>query len=117
MVRANCANTNAEIHAPLSSHPQARKSTFNAPSPAAGGGMGCPLALGQRRARGPGRLGRRCARVARAHPLDGAAALALTRSESANRSSADTGEPDGARALQTARQRPASSRTTRKDFW
>jgi hypothetical protein len=74
MVRANCANTNAEIHAPLSSHPQARKSTFNAPSPAAGGGMGCPLALGQRRARGLGRRWR--AHMSCAHPLDGTATLA-----------------------------------------
>jgi hypothetical protein len=46
MVRANCANRNAKIHAPLSSDPQARRSTFNAPSPAAGGGTGCALALG-----------------------------------------------------------------------
>jgi hypothetical protein len=46
MVRANCANRNAKIHAPLSSHPQARRSMFNALSPAAGGGTGCALALG-----------------------------------------------------------------------
>jgi len=60
MVRANCANTNAEIHAPLSSHPQARRSTFNAPSPAAGGGTGCALAPGP--AEG-GRAWERSARV------------------------------------------------------
>ena len=59
MVRANCANTNAEIHAPLASHPQARRSRLNAPSPAAGGGTGCALALG------PAEGGRawRCARA------------------------------------------------------
>ena len=63
MVRANCANTNAEIHAPLSSHPQARRSTFNAPSPAAGGGTGCALALG------PAEGGRALGGAERAHLL------------------------------------------------
>jgi hypothetical protein len=43
MVRANCANTNAKIRAPLSSHPQARRSRLIAPSPAAGGRIGLPL--------------------------------------------------------------------------
>jgi hypothetical protein len=66
MVRANCANTNAEIHAPPSSHPQARRSTFNAPFPAAGGGTGCALALGP--AEGTG-AARRAGGVARAHVL------------------------------------------------
>jgi hypothetical protein len=84
MVRANGANTNTENHAPLSSDPQARRLTFNAPSllREAGGGMRCALAsLGQRRARGPrrgaGRLGRRAlrARLLRAFS-DGAATLA-----------------------------------------
>jgi len=71
MVRANGANRNAEIHAPLSSHPQVRRSSFNAPSLAAGGGMGCPLALAPaevaRAARRAGRRGR-CARLLRACP-------------------------------------------------
>ena len=74
MVRANCANTNAEIHAPLSSHPQARRSRFNAPSPAAGGGTGCALALGP--AEG-GRAWRALrARLRRASPRREAATLA-----------------------------------------
>jgi hypothetical protein len=46
MVRANGANTNAEIHAPLSPYPQVRRSRFNAPSPVAGAGMRCALAPG-----------------------------------------------------------------------
>ena len=40
MVRANGANTNTEIRALFSPHPPARRSTFNAPFPAAGGGIG-----------------------------------------------------------------------------
>jgi len=40
---------------------------------------------------------------------------ALTHSEGADRSSANTGEPRGREASQTARQRSASPRTTRKD--
>jgi hypothetical protein len=40
MVRAHGANRNAEIHAALSPCPQVRRSRFNAPSPAAGGGTG-----------------------------------------------------------------------------
>jgi hypothetical protein len=39
-----------------------------------------------------------------------AAELPLTRGECAGRASGETGDPE-------ARQRPASSRTTRKDFW
>jgi hypothetical protein len=72
MVRANGANTNTEIRA-LFSHPlrQPKKATFNAPFPAAGGGLGCSLASGQRRARGTGR-GRagegRASRGSCAHP-------------------------------------------------
>jgi hypothetical protein len=64
MVRANCANRNAKIHAPLSSHPQARRSTFNVPSPAAGGGTGCALAPGPAE---DGRAWGRYARVSEAH--------------------------------------------------
>jgi Tfp pilus assembly protein FimV len=115
MVRANCANTNAEIHAPLSSHPQARKSTFNAPSPAAEGGTGCSLAPGP--AEG-GRAWGRCARasLARIPETRGCDARARVASAPTDRVRIPA-KPDGARALQTARQRPASSRTTRKDFW
>jgi hypothetical protein len=46
MVRANCANTNAENPRPSFIPSASRRPTFNAPFPAAGGGMGCPLALG-----------------------------------------------------------------------
>ena len=46
MVRANGANTNTEIRALFSPHPPPQKPTFNAPFPAAGGGLGCPLAWG-----------------------------------------------------------------------
>jgi hypothetical protein len=46
MVRANCANRNAEIHATLSCPRRPEDRRFNAPSPAAGGGTGCALALG-----------------------------------------------------------------------
>jgi hypothetical protein len=120
MVRANCANRNAKIHAPLSSDPRARRSTFNAPSPAAGGGMGCPLAPGPaegaRDGRRAGRLGRRCARLLRASP-DGAAALRSCVARAPTDRARILANPDGARAPQTARQRSASPRTTRKDFW
>ena len=115
MVRANCANTNAEIHAPLSSHPQARRSTFNAPSPAAGGGTGCALALGP--AEGGRAWGALRARISCAHPRDARLRRSLTRGERGDRSGAEPANRDGARAPPTARQRPASSRTTRKDFW
>jgi hypothetical protein len=89
MVRANCANTNAEIHATLSSDPQARRSMFNALSPAAGGGTGCALALGP--AEG-GRAWGRSARVSDAHPRDARLRRSLTRSDRGDRSGADTGE-------------------------
>jgi hypothetical protein len=50
MVRANGANTNSEIRTFFctffSPHPPAQRPTFNAPFPAAGGGLGCPLAWG-----------------------------------------------------------------------
>jgi len=65
MVRATRANTNTEIHAPLPSHPQAQRSRFNAPFPAAGGGTGCALALGP--AEGT-RAARRAGGAARAPP-------------------------------------------------
>jgi hypothetical protein len=103
MVRANCANRNAEIHAPLSSYRQAQRSTFNAHSPASGGGTGCALALGP----AEGALGR-AARVS-----DACSRAASARTDRVR----IPAKPDGARAPQTAPQRPASSRTTRKDFW
>ena len=57
---APIARTETPKFAPLPSHPQVRRSTFNAPSPAAGGGTGCALAPGP--AEG-GRAWGRCARV------------------------------------------------------
>jgi hypothetical protein len=44
MVRANGANTNSEIRTFFSPHPPPQKPTFNAPFPAARGGLGCSLA-------------------------------------------------------------------------
>ena len=68
--------------------------------------MGCPLAPGPaegaRDGRRAVRLGRRCAHPQTGPPTDRARIPA---------------NPDGARAPQTARQRSASPRTTRKDFW
>jgi hypothetical protein len=82
--------------------------------------MGCPLGpwasggrAGRRRA---GRLGRRCARLLRASP-DGAAALRSCVARAPTDRARIPANPDGARAPQTARQRSASPRTTRKDFW
>jgi hypothetical protein len=99
MVRANGANTNTEIRALFSPHPPARRSRFNAPSPATGGGIGCRWRLGQRRARGRAGRARAALRASPgAHPYTAA-------------------NPDRARAPPPARHRPASSRTTRKDFW
>jgi hypothetical protein len=63
---------------------------FNAPSPAAGGGTGCALALGP--AEGGRAWGAQRARLRRASPRREAAALSLTRSERGDRSGADTGE-------------------------
>jgi hypothetical protein len=74
MVRANCANRNAEIHAPLSSHRQAQRSTFNALSPAAGGGNG--LRAGSRASGGRAGLGALRARLRRASLRREAATLA-----------------------------------------
>jgi hypothetical protein len=91
MVRANGANTNAEIHAPLSSYPQVRRSRFNAPSPAPGCGMRCAPAPGPAEGTRAGLGGAARASPARI-PRRGRGA-ALTRSEAADRSSADTGEP------------------------
>jgi hypothetical protein len=75
MVRANGANTNSEIRTFFrtffSPHPPAQRPTFNAPFPAAGGGLGCSLASGQRRARGSRRRRageRRASRGSCAHP-------------------------------------------------
>jgi hypothetical protein len=71
MVRANGANTNSEIRTFFSLHPPAQRPTFNAPFPAAEGGLGCPLASGQRRAHGsrrPRAGGGRASRGSCAHP-------------------------------------------------
>ena len=88
MVRANCANRNAEIHAPLSSlrRPEDRRS-MHPPRPREAERVARWL-LGQRRAGG---LGGRCARVSRAS-LRRRLRRSLTRSERGDRSGADTGE-------------------------
>ena len=80
--------------------------------------MGCALALGPAegtRARG-GWAGACGARVSGAHPQTGPR-RSLTRSDRGDRSSADTGEPRRRERAARPSQRPASSRTTRKDFW
>ena len=70
MVRANGANTNTEIRALFSPHPPARRSRFNAPSPATGGGIGClPLAARPAQGAREGRAGEgRASRGSCAHP-------------------------------------------------
>jgi hypothetical protein len=95
MVRANCANTNAENPAPLSSHPPAGDRRSMHPSQPREAEWVARWLSGQRRARGTGEAGwawaaRRSppARI----PRRGRGA-ALTRSEEGDRSSADTGEP------------------------
>ena len=62
MVRANRANTKHRNSHPSFMPPPARRSTFNAPFPAAGGGLGCALAIGPAKgAQSPGGRERRCA--------------------------------------------------------
>ena len=119
MVQANRANRNTKIQTPLSCPPPARRSRFNAPFPAAGGGLGCALAIGPARGtQGARRLG---GRVRRCAPSTGdqqtAAGATLTRSAGDDRSSPNPGKPGGASAPPRPSQRPASSSTTRKDFW
>jgi hypothetical protein len=122
MVRANGANTNAEIHAPLSSHPQVRRSRFNAPFPAAVGGMRCALARGPAEGtRDEQRGGQaRAAGAARASPARilrrGCDARSRVASAPTDRARIPA-NPDSARTPHTACQRSASPRTTRKDFW
>jgi hypothetical protein len=74
MVRANCANTNAKIHAPLASHPQARRSRLNATLPGRGRRNGLPAGLGP--AEGGRAWGAQRARLRRASPRREAATLA-----------------------------------------
>src|ERR1700677_855978 len=122
MVRANGANTNTEIRPLLSPHPPAQRSRVNAPFPAAGGGLGGPLA------RGPAQGTRDRSRAGRPGPRLRAAPApiphgAVQRFGSRDRDSGrpiarrPPATPGRARAPPPARQRPASSRTTRKDFW
>jgi hypothetical protein len=113
MVRANCANTTPKI-LPLF-HPirqptlpsRGRRNGLPAGSRASGGHAG--------RGRQGGR-GRRGARLRRGSP-DGAAALRSRVARKAIDRARIPANRDGAGAPPTARQRPASSRTTRKDFW
>ena len=83
MVRANGANTNTEIRPPLSPHPPAQRSRVNAPFPAAGGGLGCPLARGPAQGtREPLKGGQARTAVTHgscAHPTRSRAALPFTR--------------------------------------
>ena len=116
MVRANGANRNAKIHAPLPFRPQVRRSRFNVPFPAAGAGA-ARWPLGQRTARA--RRGRAARAAALRERLLRASwtgpRRSLTPSERGDRSSANTGEPRGREGAADARQRSASPRTTRKD--
>jgi hypothetical protein len=111
MVRANGANTNTEIRPLLSPHPPAQCTL-----PAAGGGLGCPLAWGP--AQGTRDEDRAYARLLRPSPH-----RAARRFRSRDRDSGRPIErrppatPGRARTPPPARQRTASSRTTRKDFW
>jgi hypothetical protein len=125
MVRVSGANTNTEICPPLSPHSPAQRPTFNAPFPAAGGGLGCPLAWGPAQGtpdgRRAGRRGPRFARLLRPSP-HGAARRFCSRNRDSSRpiERRPTGEilaARGRRRTVPARQRPASSSTTRKDFW
>jgi hypothetical protein len=106
MVRANGANANSEIRTFFrtffSPHPPAQTPTFNAPFPAAGGGLGCALAIGP--ARGARRLGGRVRRCAPSKGISGrrpAAGATLTRSVGDDRSSPNPGKPGGASAPPT----------------
>jgi hypothetical protein len=117
MVQANRANRNTKIQTPLSCPGQPEDRGSMHPSRAAGGGLGCALAIGPARAtQGARRLG---GRVRRCAPSTGdqqtAAGATLTRS--ADRSSPNPGKPGGASEPPRPSQRPASSSTTRKDFW
>ena len=92
MVGANGANTNTKSR-PSSFRPQARESRFNAPFPAAGGGMGCPLAQGPAEGTRAGLVG--AARASPARIPGRRRDAAHTHNEDADRLSAKTGEPRG----------------------
>jgi hypothetical protein len=120
MVRANCANRNAKIHALF--HPIRRpedRRSMHPPRPREAERVARWL-LGQRRGRaglgGAARAPLLRASLARIPETRGCDARSRVASEATDRGRIPA-NPDGARALQTARQRPASSRTTRKDFW
>ena len=90
MVRANCANRNAEIHAPF--HPIRRpedRRSMHPPRPLEAERVARWLS-GQRRAGG---LGGRCPRVSDAHPRDARLRRSLTPSERGDRPRAETSEP------------------------
>ena len=116
MVQANRANRNTKIQTPLSCPRQPEDRGSMHPSRPREADWVARWLLGQRGARA--RLG---GRVRRCAPSTGdqqtAAGATLTRSAGDDRSNPNPGKPGGASAPPRPSQRPASSRTTRKDFW
>jgi hypothetical protein len=90
MVRANCANRNAKIRAP--SIPSAGPE-IDVQCTLPGRGRRNGLRAGSWASRGRAGLGALRARISCAHPRDARLRRSLTRSERADRSRADTGEP------------------------
>ena len=114
MVRANCANRTPKF-TPLF-HPIRRpedRRSMHPPRPREAERVARWL-LGQRRAGGLGGAAR--ASLTRIPETRGRDARSRVASAATDRARIPANR-DGARAPQTARQRPASSRTTRKDFW
>jgi len=102
MVRANGANTNAEIHASLSCPPQAEdRDSMHPPQPREAERVARWL-LGRRKARGRAWSALR-ARLLRASP-DGAATLSSRTARARKVRMQIPANPNGTRASQTARQ-------------
>jgi hypothetical protein len=115
MVRANCANRNAKIRAP--SIPSAGPE-IEAQCTLPGRGRRNGLRAGSRASGGRAGFGGRCARASSTRIPETRGCDARSRVASAPTDRVRIpAKPDGARAPQAVRQRPASSRTTRKDFW
>jgi hypothetical protein len=112
MVRPNCANTNAKIHAPSFIRSAGPKIDVQCTLPCRGRRNG--LRAGSRASGGRAGLGR-CARVSDAHPRD--ARPRRFRSRVASAATDRARIPASADSTRAPRQRPASSRTTRKDSW
>jgi hypothetical protein len=114
MVQANRANTKTKIQTPPSCP---RQPEDRGP----GRGRRIKLRAGYRGERGAQGARRLEGRVRRCAPSKGdqrtAAGATLTRSVGDDRSSPDPCRPGGASVPPLPSQRPASSRTTRKDFW